>query len=82
MSYNEQKYIIPKYIEDYFYDINKQIDICKEQKQTKKYIEDNILNKVNDLDIFLNDINDYLIKSVNIFLKINEEIYDENEDNF
>ena len=74
--------LIPKYIEDYFYDINKQIDICKEQKQTKKYIEDNILNKVNDLDIFLNDINDYLIKSVNIFLKINEEIYDENEDNF
>jgi hypothetical protein len=73
---------IPKYIEDYFYDINKKIDICKEEKQTKKYIEDNVLNKVNDQDIFLNDINDYLIKSVNVFLKINEEIYDENEDNF
>ena len=73
---------IPKYIEDYFYDINKKIDICKEEKQTKKYIEDNVLNKVNDQDIFLNDINDYLIKSVNVFLKINEELYDENEDNF
>lgn len=71
---------IPKYIEKYFYDINKEIDICIEKKQSKKYIEDNILNKVNEQEIFLNDINNYLIKSVNAYLKIN--IIDEIDEDF
>uniref|UniRef100_A0A6C0H820 Competence protein CoiA nuclease-like domain-containing protein n=1 Tax=viral metagenome TaxID=1070528 RepID=A0A6C0H820_9ZZZZ len=74
------KYInIPKYIEDYFYDINKEIYICKENKKSKQYIED-IFNKINNQELFLNDINNYLIKSINIFLNINEEIIDEYHD--
>jgi hypothetical protein len=76
------EYKIPKYIEEYFYDINKKIDTCKEQKHSKKYIEENVLSKVNDQEIFLNDINNYLIKSVNNFLKINDETIDENEEDF
>jgi len=73
---------IPKYIQDYFYDINKEIDVCKEKKQSKKYIEDNILNKVNEQELFLNDINNYLIKFINNFLKINDELIDDNEEDF
>jgi len=72
--------LIPEYILNYFYDINKEIDICKEKNQSKKYIEDTILNKVNDQELFLNDINNYLIKSINKFLKINDELIDDNYD--
>ena len=72
---------IPKYIQDYFYDLDKEIDTCIKKNQSKKYIEDNILNKVNEQELFLNDINKYLIKSIDKFLNINELI-DENEDNF
>jgi hypothetical protein len=73
---------IPKYIQDYFYDINKEIDICKDNKQSKKYIEDNILIKVNEQDLFLNNINNYLIKSIDNFLKINNELIYDNEEDF
>ena len=73
---------IPKYIQDYFYDINKEIDICKEKKQSKKFIEDNILRKVNEQELFLNDINNYLIKSIDNFLKINNELIDDNDEDF
>jgi hypothetical protein len=85
ISYTYDKittYKIPKYIQDYFYDIDKEIDTCKEKKQSKKYIEDNILNKVNEQELFLNDINNYLIKSINNFLKINDELIDDNEEDF
>ena len=75
-------YNIPKYIKDYFYDINKEIDICKETKQSKKYIEDNILNKLNEQELFLKDINNYLIKSINNYLKINDKLIDDNEEDF
>ena len=86
ISYTNHKIItkhdkIPKYIKDYFHDLNRDIEICKEKNQSKKYIEDNILNKVNEQELFLNYINKYLIKSINKFLNINE-LTDENEDDF
>ena len=79
---NASEKIIPKYLQDYFYDINKEIEICKEKNLSKKYIEDNILNKVNDHKIFLSDINNYLIKAINNFLKINDTLIDDNEEDF
>ena len=39
-----------------------------------------IFNKINNQELFLNDINNNLIKSINIFLKIDEEIIDEYHD--
>jgi hypothetical protein len=74
-------YKIPKYIVDYFYDIKKEIDDCKEQKQTKKYIEDNIVIKITDQDLFFNNINKYLNKSIDEFLNI-KLITDEDDDTF
>jgi hypothetical protein len=79
---NASEKIIPKYLQDYFYDINKEIEICKDKNLSKKYIEDNILNKVNDHKIFLSDINNYLIKAINNYLKINDTLIDENEEDF
>jgi hypothetical protein len=70
---------IPEYIEKYFYDIDNKIEECIKLNQSQKYIEDTVLFKVNDLDLFLDDINNYLIKSVNEYLNI-EEITNDNDD--
>ena len=66
-------YKIPQYIIEYFYDINKDIEKCKKEKQTEKYIQDNILNKINNLELFLNNINEYLENSINKYLNIIED---------
>ncbi len=73
-------YNIPKYIKDYFYDINKEIENCKENKQTIKYIEDNVLNKINNQELFLDHIKKYLDKSINNFLKLEQYIEETIED--
>ena len=49
------------------------------QKQTQKYIEDNIVIKITDQDLFFNNINKYLNKSIDEFLNI-KLITDENDD--
>ena len=66
---------IPKYIEDHFNEITIKIGIIKSKQDIKE-----IFNKINNQELFLNDINNNLIKSINIFLKIDEEIIDEYHD--
>jgi hypothetical protein len=68
---DNDKLKIPEYIKNYFYDILKEIENNKSNK-------DIILNKVNDLDHFLNNINKYLEKSINNFLNDNND----DDDNF
>ena len=77
-------YKIPRYIIDYFYDIITDIEKGKKEKQTGKYILDNILSRINDQDLFLNNINkDYLEKSINKYLNIiHNNDYDYDEYNF
>jgi hypothetical protein len=58
---------IPQYIENFFYDINNEVKKCYGDKNL---IED-VLVKVNNKDIFLENIKIYLEKSINDF--INDE---------
>jgi hypothetical protein len=72
---------IPKYIEDYLYDINKEVEICKKERRNKEYIEDNVLIKINDYDTFMDNISKEADKSINNYLCIkNENIEDILED--
>jgi hypothetical protein len=58
----------PQYISDCFYDINKELEICGNDKIK---IE-RVLIKVNDKELFINNLNIYLEKNVDIFLEMNE----------
>ena len=60
---------LPQYISDYFYDISKALEICGNDKIK---IE-RVLIKVNDMELFINNLNMYLEKNVNIFLEMNED---------
>jgi hypothetical protein len=73
-EYMADRYNIPKYIEDYLYDINKEVDICKKERRNKLYIEDNVLIKINNHDIFMYNINKEVDKSINNYLCIKEKI--------
>ena len=61
--------ILPQYISDYFYDISKEIEICGKDKNKIECI----MIKVNDKELFINNLNIYLEKNVDIFLEMNED---------
>ena len=60
---------LPQYISDYFYDISKELEICGNDKIK---IE-RVLIKVNDMELFINNLNIYLEKNVDIFLEMNDD---------
>jgi hypothetical protein len=60
---------LPQYISDYFYDISKELEICGNDKIK---IE-RALVKVNDKELFIDNLNIYLEKNVDIFLEMNED---------
>ena len=65
---------IPKYIEDYFYDIVKELD------KKDKNIINNIKIKISNQELFFEDIKIYLEKAIYNFNKYEE--YEENEIDF
>jgi hypothetical protein len=60
---------LPQYISDYFYDIYKEIEICRNDKIKIQQV----LIKVNDNELFVNNLNIYLEKNIDIFLEMNED---------
>ena len=60
---------LPQYISDYFYDISKELERCGNNKIKR----DCVLIKVNDKELFINNLNIYLEKNVDIFLEMNED---------
>ena len=60
---------LPQYISDYFYDISKELEICGNDKIKIK----RVLIKVNDMELFINNLNIYLEKNVDIFLEMNDD---------
>jgi hypothetical protein len=60
---------LPKYISDYFYDISKELEICGKDKIKIQHV----LIKVNDKELFINNLNTYLEKNVDIFLEMHED---------
>ena len=60
---------LPQYILDYFYDINKELEICGQDKNKI----DCVLIKVNDKELFINNLNIYLEKNIDIFLEMNDD---------
>ena len=60
---------MPQYISDYFYDISKELEICGNDKIKIK----RVLIKVNDMELFINNLNIYLEKNVDIFLEMNDD---------
>jgi len=60
---------MPRYIEDYFRDVNKEINSCKTNKDQLNLA----LTKVNDKDIMCMNLNSYLEKEVDFLLKLNVE---------
>jgi hypothetical protein len=60
---------LPQYISDYFYDISKELKICGNDKIK---IE-RVLIKVNDMELFINNLNIYIEKNIDIFLEMNED---------
>ena len=74
VSYTREKlsnkyHKLPQYILDFFYDISKELEICGNDK-TKI---NNVLVKINDKEIFINNINVYLEKNIDSFLEMNED---------
>jgi hypothetical protein len=67
---------LPLYIKIYFYDIAKEIEDSKTLKKSKKYIIDNVLNKINDVDTFLTTISNYLLNATHKYLDITEDVHD------
>jgi hypothetical protein len=63
------KYTLPRYIEDYFRDINKEINACKSNKDKMLLA----LSKVNDKDVMILNLNSYLEKEIDFLLKINTD---------
>jgi len=60
---------LPQYISDYFYDISKELEICGNDKIKRE----RVLIKVNDIKLFIENLNIYLEKNVNSFLEMNED---------
>ena len=63
---------MPKYIENYFYDISEQI---KKNNKDKNKI-DNIMLKFNDIESFLEDIKEYLIDAIDEYIEDKNEVID------
>ena len=61
---------LPQYISDYFYDISKELEIYGNNKIKIKYV---LEDKVNNIELFINKLNIYLQKNVDIFLEMNED---------
>lgn len=66
---------LPKYIIEYFYKIKLDIDKCKENNMPPEYIENNILNKVRDVNIFLQEMYKCLEDKIDDFLGIKNNKY-------
>lgn len=64
-----KKNTLPQYISDYFYDISKELEMCG----NNKIKIDRVLIKVNDMELFINNLNIYLEKNIDIFLEMNED---------
>jgi len=60
---------IPKYIENYFYDTNEKIKKCNKDKN--KITE--IMLKFNEIDTFIESINEYLYDAINDYIKNNND---------
>jgi hypothetical protein len=60
---------LPEYIRNFFYDISKELDKCEKNKIKI----DRVLISVNDKDIFIKNLNNYLEKSIDSFLGMNED---------
>jgi len=60
---------IPQYISDFFYDINKELELCRNDK----FKIENVLLKINDKELFFNNMDIYLEKNVDKFLELNED---------
>ena len=60
---------IPQYISDFFYDINKELELCRNDK----FKIEKVLLKINDKEIFFNNMDIYLEKNVDNFLELNED---------
>lgn len=63
---------LPKYIENYFYDISEQI---KKNNKDKNKIN-NIMLKFNNIDSFLEDIKEYLIDAIDEYIEDKNEVID------
>ena len=64
---------MPKYIEKYFYDISEQIKKCNKDKNKMKDI---IKVKIDNLEIFLENIKEYLDSSIYEYLDDKDEEID------
>ena len=60
---------LPQYISDYFYDINKELERCGNDKRK---IEKSLMI-VNDKELFIYNLNVYLEKNIVSFLEMNED---------
>lgn len=60
---------LPQYISDFFYDISKELEICGNDKIKIEHV----LIKVNDKELFINKLNVYLEKNIDLFLEMNED---------
>ena len=60
---------LPQYISDYFYDISKELEMCYNDKNKIN----NVLIKVNDKDLFIDNLKVYLEKNIDIFLEMDED---------
>ena len=59
---------LPQYVSDFFYDISKELEICENNKNKI----DKVLIKINEKEIFINNLNVYLEKNIDSFLEMNE----------
>ena len=64
---------MPKYIEEYFYDISEQIKKCNKDKNKMKDI---IKVKMDNLEIFLENIKEYLDSTIDEYLDDKDEEID------
>ncbi len=70
---NSRSSDIPKYIENYFYDTNEQIKNCNKDKNKIT----NIMSKFNEINTFIESINEYLSDAINEYIENNNnEIID------
>ena len=60
---------LPKYISELFYDVNKELELCGNDKNKI----DKVLIKINDKELFINNLNICLEKKIDLFLEMNQD---------
>ena len=75
---NKENPTIPKYIELFFYDLKKEIEKAKKDKISNDDIN-NLLMRVNNKEIFLIEMKNYLQSAINEFLDVEQNNNIEND---